>query len=212
MWSIISKLIVLDEQYISFTETAPCAVCLALLVCSATQSNSDRVYKWACDLMANPQVMLEKWKKCTEYSADKCMSRYHGILPLLLYCGQSPSASVWKRLNRHDIDYSYRCLWTKGKLSLGFKIWSLSQLCRLFIRNNMHGPNLFWCMDKVEYPQKLKDFILMISEPYVLSTQMTTDKPYSLDDIIVEYTEPEPVKVTENRDVETKIMRFTLDM
>ncbi len=76
----------------------------------------------------------------------------------------------------------------------------------------MHGPNMFWCMDQIEYPQKLKDFILMISEPYVLSTQMNSDKPYGLDDIIVEYTEPEPVKVTENRDVETKLMRFTLDM
>ncbi len=48
---------------------------------------------------------------------------------------------------------------------------------------------MYWCLEQFRYPEKLKEFILMEKEPYVLSTQIDAEKPYSLDDVNVLFKE-----------------------
>ena len=43
--------------------------------------------------------------------------------------------------------------------------FTLSALTRIVIRRNCFGPNLLWCFNTLNYPQKLREYILMADEP-----------------------------------------------
>ncbi len=127
-----------------------------LLIRHATASHHDVMFPW----------ILQSLYSLRSYRNERKLTL---VCVTLLYCGVSLHTVLWNAIKKWlpDLDLGHYdnkrlyCTPSANRVTLNPLSLRLTDLARVAIRNSCYGPNLQWCLNTLEYPKKLKDFLLM---------------------------------------------------